>query len=65
MTHLEDSQNLCIVEIKISAGPIGEIFMNSSEEVMWINILIDTQSTSPLILGQQLIAISVDTDRLN
>lgn len=33
VTHLEDSQNLCIVEIKISAGPIGEIFMNSSEEV--------------------------------
>ena len=33
VTRLEDSQNLCIVEIKISAGPIGEIFMNSHEQV--------------------------------
>lgn len=33
VTRLEETQNLCVVEIKISAGPIGEIFMNSSEQV--------------------------------
>ncbi|XP_078355434.1 schlafen-like protein 1 [Oculina patagonica] len=32
-TRLDGSDNLFLLEIKISAGPIGEIFMNSSEQV--------------------------------
>lgn len=32
ITHLEDS-HLVVMEIKIGAGPIGEMFMNNAEEV--------------------------------
>ena len=32
ITRLEDAP-LCVMEIKIGAGPIGEIYMNYSEEV--------------------------------
>jgi len=32
ITRLEDAP-LCVMEIKIGAGPIGEMYMNYSEEV--------------------------------
>ncbi|CAH3193982.1 unnamed protein product [Porites evermanni] len=33
MTHLENAPLLCIIELKIGAAPIGETYMNGSEEV--------------------------------
>ena len=33
VTHLENAPLLCIIELKIGAAPIMEMYMNASEEV--------------------------------
>ena len=40
IARLEGPENLFVVEVKIGAGPIGEIFMNLSQQVNGTGIAI-------------------------
>ena len=50
LTKLENSP-LCVLEVKISAAPIGEMYMNSSEQVSNLTTACqDLIVNSPLLL---------------